>query len=258
MKCRPPIWAGLGFESFGFFRLKTKVFALKEMSTDSSALELVTLVRSLLPTELLDLLEKLIEFAKESTKAFDDSHNWIHALEVTRNALKITKEIVSTPRINIVQVLVLAMLHDVCDHKYKELSITKDQLIQFIDTLTQTYPIINSSRAMKIIDSISYSKQVKKTTFENELTSEELEVLHILRDADRIEAIGARGIERCYQFTQQANPGLDEAAVKADVIQHCHEKLLRLYPENFISTPGGRKIAAPLHQEMIAFVAANS
>lgn len=226
---------------------------------------LLTEIKILLPADLFNLLDTLVTFAKESTKAFDESHNHIHALEVTRNALKIDKinqaEQQSSYQSNtsyISQILVLAMLHDICDHKYKELSITQDQLIKFMESLSFQYPSINSFRAIKIIDSISYSKQVKKTTNESELTNDELQLLHILRDADRIEAIGTRGIERCYQYNKQASPGLDEVAVKADVIQHCHDKLLRLYPEKFITTSGGRAIAEPLHQEMIAFVAANS
>lgn len=231
---------------------------LSTMDADPKHAELLASVKKYLPSDLLSLLDRLLNFAKESTKAFDESHNWIHALEVTRNALAICEDDEFKSSTNVVLLLTLSMLHDVCDHKYKELSITQQQLVQFIDSLSSIYSTVNSTRLMKIIDSVSYSKQVKKATLEHELTSEELNLLRILRDADRIEAIGARGIERCYQFTQQANPTFDEIAIKKDVIQHCHEKLLRLYPEHFICTQGGRKIAEPLHQEMIVFVSQNS
>ena len=68
------------------------------------------------------------------------------------------------------------------------------------------------------------------------------------------------GIDRCFEFRRAmgggAGGGGDEAAVLADVVQHCHDKLLRLLPEGYIKTAAGRALAAPLHEEIVRFVAA--
>lgn len=93
-------------------------------------------------------------------------------------------------------------------------------------------------------------------TYENELADNYKLILQIVRDADRIQAIGKEGIHRCYRYTKAANKNITDENVIADlVIQHCHDKLLRLYRDpGFIVTPRGRQIAEPLHQEMVTII----
>jgi uncharacterized protein len=185
---------------------------------------------------------KLHDFVKESTKHFDDSHNYSHALAVTNNAKKIavTFDIDSEDEL----LNFASMLHDVCDHKYPQ-SISKDALYSFIfDNMTCK---TKSEQTIKIINNISYSKEAKglREQFDHPYNI----YLDIISDADRLEALGKIGIERCIEFTKTYNGRIPE-----DVIQHCHDKLLRLLPDGFIKTEYGKELAKPLHQEILDYV----
>lgn len=201
----------------------------------------------------------LIKFVDESTKHFDDSHDIIHALKVTSNVLAILEEFrfnfrddidLELGQANNIPIeldknllIGMAMLHDVCDHKYPE-SIQRSELEEFIFS---NYGESYGSIIIDVIDNVSYSKEVKglqkKMPFPFNL------YLDMIADADRLEAIGQEGIKRCEIFTSVRGGKVPE-----DVIVHCHEKLLRLLPENFIKTGPARKMAEPLHREIEDYV----
>lgn len=202
-------------------------FALKlpselgRLLTENFSSELLHFIMSKVPQDLL-------LFVFESTKHFDDSHNVIHALKVCINVLKINEGL-DTP-LNEEFLIVITMLHDVCDHKYPE-SIRKSELEEFIFS---AYGQELGRNIIEIIDNVSYSKEVKGTTkiFDDQYDT----YLQVVADADRLEAIGLAG------------------KVPEDVVKHCHEKLLRLLLENFIKTKPARKMAEPLHQEIEEYV----
>ena len=96
-----------------------------------------------------------------------------------------------------------------------------------------------------LIDNVSFSKEDKirkGLCSAPEIYPELHPYLQALRDADRLEAIGQIGIERCIEFTKSIGGN-----VPADVVTHCYEKLLRLYDEKFIVSEEARKRAVPLH-----------
>lgn len=149
----------------------------------------------------------------------------------------------------------VAMVHDVCDHKYiNKGSIPESELEKFLVEYLKDHPDPNVvSRVLDIVYCVSWSKQVKGISAERVAALSTQDKLHldIVRDADRIMAIGVEnGVRRCraYAFAMQESP-TEESAI-SHVIEHCKEKLLRLYPERFIVTKKGREIAKPLHDEM--------
>lgn len=184
----------------------------------------------------------VLQFVIKSTQHFDDSHNHIHALRVNYNAHKIMESIKSD--YNKELLMYIAMLHDVCDHKYPE-SIPREQLEKFIES---NLGEIQKKIVMMVIDNISFSKEAKG--LRQEIQKPFDMYLLAVSDADRLEALGKVGIQRCIEFTS-SHGGI----VPDDVIKHCHEKLLRLLPENFIKTELGRKLAEPLHHEVELYVA---
>jgi len=196
--------------------------------------------------ELTAIIEPiLLDFVKDSTKHFDDSHNHVHALKVTENAHIIMATL--KPDYDVRMLSYVAMLHDVCDHKYPE-SIPRSELIQFIETNLTTVPV---DMVMKIIDNISFSKENKGLT---ETLPEPYNIyLMAIADADRLEAIGEIGVERCIEFTRTHGGRVPE-----DVVKHCHEKLLRLLPENFIKSEKAKEMAKPLHEVIEKYVQMNS
>jgi uncharacterized protein len=183
--------------------------------------------------------ERVLAFVRESTQIFDETHDWRHAVRVARHATQIR---------NSKQVLYLALLHDVCDHKYPK-SIPRASLSAFVRSLAPAYWPIDSW-----IDRVSFSAQIReeKKTLETKCAADELE-LQAVRDADRIEALGPIGIARCIALVRER-----KGRVPEDVLQHCHDKLLRLYPERYIASEIGRAIALPLHEYVADWVKNNT
>lgn len=184
---------------------------------------------------------ELLQFVTENTKMFDDSHNHIHAIKVTNLAHLIMKSIKNQYDEKLLTYI--AMLHDVCDHKYSN-GISKNKLSKFISTNLSAE---NEKIIMKIIENISFSREDRGL---KEIMPEPYEdYLIAVSDADRLEALGSRGLERCITYTITHGGKNPE-----DVIKHCNEKLLRLLPENFIKSELGRKMAEPLHDYIQNYV----
>jgi HD superfamily phosphodiesterase len=198
----------------------------------------------MLASALPPLYCKTLEFVKVSTKMFDESHNYQHAQIVYANSKKIMDSFNFEYDDDIL--MFAALLHDVCDHKYPK-SITLGDLESFI----RKYVPNKADIIMKIISNVSYSKEVAGKR--EELTFPYNIYLDAISDADKIEALGKKGIERCEIFTRAKG-----GRVPQDVIQHCYDKLLRLYTEGFIRTEMGKTIAKPLHDEVVDYVEENT
>ena len=181
-----------------------------------------------------ETLIKIQTFVKQSTSHFDESHDYYHAEKVAYNTTVILQSKLLPITMQKVA-LIVAWLHDVCDYKYPE-SIKKEQLIEFIDSIMPE----EKDNIFQIINNISWSKERRcereKFKFPYQL------ILVIVSDADRLEAIGKVGMERCIAFGKAKKPGMDKVA------EHCVDKLLRLLPENYIKTSKGRELAIPLHE----------
>jgi uncharacterized protein len=138
------------------------------------------------------------------------------------------------------------MLHDVCDHKYTA-SISKASLAEFIFS---ELPAEKAKVVIDIINNISFSQEVndKRVT----LAAPYDIYQNIVSDADKLEALGQVGLDRCIIYTKSKG-----GAVPEDVIKHCHEKLL-LLKDNFIKTHTGKQMATDRHVVIKEFVDANA
>lgn len=196
--------------------------------------------------------ETINTFVRESTKIFDSSHNWQHADIVYNNTILIANESGKAYEDDIVTLT--AKLHDVRDHKYPN-SITLTELENFITSITNCEN--KTRRILTIIDNVSFSKQdAGKSKI---LEEPDASYLNWIRDADRLEAIGQIGLDRCREFSKSRQPDVSILDLDAMVIQHCNEKLLRLYNEpGFIVTKLGREMAAPLHKIIVDYVLKNN
>lgn len=205
---------------------------------------------SLMPIHIQEFVvnipETLLHFVIDSTKIFDDSHNAIHAVLVSYNACQIMKSL--SDNYDEKFLLYTSLCHDICDHKYPN-SISKNKLYEF---LSEHMNDQMANDAMEIIDNISYSKEEKnrKKYCVHELQNEQLnDYMIAISDADKLEALGKTGIERCTEFTKSRGGKVPE-----DVIKHCHDKLMRLLPEYFIKSKIGRRMAIPLHNQIVEYV----
>lgn len=152
---------------------------------------------------------KVLNFVRQNTKMFDQTHDWIHAVNVAIN---------STEILDTRDVLYLALLHDVCDHKYPE-SMPRSELSKWINENIELGLEVDID---SMIDLVSFSKQNGDMTKVHP-------VLEAVRDGDRMEAIGEIGIFRCEEFGR-----LRGQKIPDHVIQHSYDKLLKLVPEGFI------------------------
>lgn len=148
--------------------------------------------------------------------------------------------------------IIVAWLHDVADHKYD--SPTANLEKQMDDFGFSNFS--NYSYLKKAIKLISYSSENRAILagnpidYDNILTPEYALVRHIVSDADKLEAIGEIGIKRCEEYTIHVNPTLSPDEISEHIYNHAIEKLLRLKYE-FIRTKTGKRLADPLHEEMV-------
>lgn len=190
----------------------------------------------------------LTKFTQQNMKNFDASHNFDHVKRVYENTLKIIDSVqFEKYEIDTEIITYASILHDIRDHKYPE-SISEAELREFLETeLSEKNKV---DYILEIIDNISYSKQISNN---NEYCGNFKIYIDIIRDADRLEAIGSSGLERCFHYHRYKLKQNEEDVLK-NIIKHCYEKLLRLYPEYFIVTTKGRELALPLHLEIVDFV----
>jgi uncharacterized protein len=154
-----------------------------------------------------------------------------------------------------------ALLHDIADAKFHDGDETLGPKVasefleeQSVDTLTKEHII-------KIIESVSFKNSLSPT--KNPFDSIELQ---IVQDADRLDAIGAIGIARAFNYggfknRELYNPkvppkmNISKEAYKkssAPTINHFYEKLLLLKEK--MNTPTGKKIAEKRHDFMLSYL----
>lgn len=192
---------------------------------------------------------ELKKFVQDACAGRDPSHGWEHMEKVMFTSLQIYKQ--EEKKHNWTSndqkvVIYAASLHDVCDHKYEPIEELRKRMKTFLHKQLGNNDAI---RVLNIIDRISYSKE-NKGLIDWGTLGKDLLLRNIVSDADKLEAIGKIGIIRCVQYIHEKNPTITPEDLVKKVEGHCHEKLFRLKDE-FIRTEYGKKMAEPLHQELL-------
>lgn len=195
-----------------------------------------------------NIAAQLIPFACESD---DGSHDLAHILRVFRNAMRIQAEEGGDARILAAAVL----LHDcVAVEKNSPLRAEASRLA--------------AEKASGILAGLGWSDgdvagvahAVAAHSFSANITPEALEA-KILQDADRLDALGAIGVARCFYIGGRMNSGLHDVADPAGgarelddkrfAIDHFPIKLFRL--ADGFQTAAGRRMAAERHARLVEF-----
>lgn len=197
-----------------------------------------------------EIIKHTITFVKETLQDAEGGHNWFHIERVWKNAKLIAKD----EDVDIFIVELGALLHDIADAKFYDgdESIGPKKARIFLENLKVNNNIIQ--HVENIINNISYknSLDVKAHKF----NSKELDVI---QDADRLDAIGAIGIARAFNYggfknrelyNPQLKPNLNlskESYKKsnAPTINHFYEKLLLL--KDMMNTKTARQLAIQRH-----------
>lgn len=195
-------------------------------------------------------------FVKETLKNAEGGHDWFHILRVWNNAKLIAK----TENVNTFIVELGALLHDIADSKFHNGDETVGPKIarKFLK---------NEGVSEEII--IHIENIIKFISFKQSLTSEEkftTPELNVIQDADRLDAIGAIGIARCFNYggfknrplyNPEITPNLNMSKEEykkseAPTINHFYEKLLLL--KDRMNTSTGKQIAEERHVYMETFL----
>ena len=199
------------------------------------------------------IITATIAFVKKELKNAEGGHDWFHIERVFKNTILISKD----EKVAVFTVSLAALLHDIADPKFYngDESIGPKIAAKFLKEQAVNPAIIE--HVVQIIKHISY----KNTFDENseKFTSKELEVV---QDADRLDAIGAIGIARCFNYGGFKNRALYDPEIIPDLemtkeayksstaptINHFYEKLLLLKEQ--MNTVTGKRIAAQRHDFM--------
>jgi uncharacterized protein len=201
------------------------------------------------------LIDKTIAFVKEKLDNAEGGHDWFHIERVYKNSILIAKE----EDCDIMVVKLGALLHDIADSKFHDgdETIGPKTARTFLESENVFEETIN--HVINIIENISF----KGGNFENKFSSKELE---IVQDADRLDAIGAIGIARTFNYGGFKNRALYNPSIAPNLnmskeeyknsnsptLNHFYEKLLLL--KDKMNTTTGKKIALERHQYMENFL----
>lgn len=201
------------------------------------------------------LVDRTINFVKETLSNAEGGHDWFHIQRVYNNARHIAKE----EDCNIQVVEIAALLHDIADSKFHggDESIGPKTAKKFLEKEGAEKSLIR--HVIKIIENVSFKGGKEKQAFKS------IE-LDIVQDADRLDAIGAIGIARTFNYggykgralyDPEIAPNLqmtkeEYKASTAPTINHFYEKLLLL--KDRMNTETGRRIAADRHAFMVHYL----
>ncbi|WP_310377399.1 HD domain-containing protein [Flavobacterium sp.] len=203
----------------------------------------------------MSILNNTILFVKQQLENAEGGHDWFHIERVYKNAALIAQE----EDCDLMVVKLGALLHDIADSKFHngDETIGPKTARAFLENQKVDEAIIQ--HVIKIIENISFKggNQVQK------FTSIELD---IVQDADRLDAIGAIGIARAFNYGGFKNRALYNPEIAPNLIMskeeykksnsptlnHFYEKLLLL--KDKMNTETGKKIAQDRHFYMEGFL----
>lgn len=201
------------------------------------------------------IIENTREFVKKSLENAEGGHDWFHIERVFKNALLITRDEDADKFI----VALGALLHDIADYKFHNGDEKVGPRIAREFLMSQDLPEQTISHVVNIIDNISFKGGNTQPKFQSP-------ELNIVQDADRLDALGAIGIARTFNYggfkgrvlyDPAIAPNLDMSKEEyknstAPTLNHFYEKLLLL--KDRMNTATGKRIAEERHLFMQQFL----
>ena len=198
-----------------------------------------------------DQITKTIAFVKEQLANAEGGHDWFHIERVYKNSLLISKN----ENVDVFIVQLGALLHDIADSKFHNGDETVGPKVarEFLFNINVDSKAIE--HVIKIIENISFKGG-------NEIQKFKSPELDVVQDADRLDALGAIGIARTFNYGGFKNRALFDPDIKpnlnmskeeykassAPTINHFYEKLLLL--KDKMNTKTGKRIAEKRHKFM--------
>lgn len=201
------------------------------------------------------IIDNTICFVKQKLNNAEGGHDWFHIERVYKNAILIAED----ENANKFIVQLAALLHDIADSKFHNGDETVGPKIAKDFLKSQNLEDHFIMHIVSIIENISF----KGGNFNTSFKSKELD---IVQDADRLDAIGAIGIARCFNYGGYKNRALYDPSISPDMnmskeeykkstaptINHFYEKLLLL--KDKMNTKSGKRLAKERHLFMTQFL----
>lgn len=200
-------------------------------------------------------METTIAFVQSVMNQFDGGHDFSHIERVLANANQILR---AHPEANTEVVQLAVLLHDIEDEKFKGVvELGEHAVATHLNELSLSQEV--KDHVLFIIRHMSYKDSLGQTV-------EKSIEFKIVQDADRLDAIGAIGIARAFNYGGHKNRPLylpsknmqapsskqEYTQSNSATIQHFYEKLLLLKDQ--MNTEGGRQIAQKRHLFMENFL----
>lgn len=192
------------------------------------------------------VIKAVEDFARNSTSEFDSGHDWWHLHRVRNLSLYLQKEENTGDRFIIE---ISALLHDIDDKKFRKSGSPGAETI-IADLLDRSGVKESMIReVVRINKGISFSSAVQS----DKKTAE----FAIVQDADRLDAIGAIGIARAFNYGGFRNNAIYVPEKRGQIpapstIAHFYDKLLLL--SGMMNTPTARKLAEGRHEFLEGFL----
>lgn len=197
-------------------------------------------------------IELVREFVRVICKDREPSHGYEHMNTVCNKALSIYDALYpersgsQDDSAVIHDIMVVALLHDVADHKYD----TDGTLLKRLTEFLETHFPEKSVMILGAINAISYSKEHKlgRRWFQPGLGPHWSHIRDIVSDADKLEALGVIGVDRCMHYATEIGADDDES-ILVHLLTHMDLKLLGL--KEYIVTEPAKGMAVGLLDQMI-------
>lgn len=204
------------------------------------------------------IVKKTEAYVRKKMQGEGTGHDWWHVVRVRNIAKMIARE----EHADVFVVELSALLHDIADHKFHDGDDTIGPRLasQYLASLRVAPAVIE--HVAYIISNVSFNKSFDVT---HEPPSKELQVM---RDADRLDALGAIGIARAFAYGGYRQRELYNPAEKPRVykssedyrkrsmgghtINHFYEKLLLL--KDRMNTKAGKRIAQRRHAFLLKYL----
>lgn len=205
-----------------------------------------------------EIISRTIAFVKETLQGAEGGHDWFHIQRVFTNAQKIG----ASEKVDELVVALGALLHDIADAKFYngDETVGPKMAATFLNKIGVAQH--TTDQVVYIINNISF----KNSLSSDGLTARSIE-LQVVQDADRLDAIGAIGIARAFNYGGFKNRELHNPDIPpklnmskeeykkstAPTINHFYEKLLLL--KDKMNTDTGKALAEKRHRYMLDYLA---
>jgi uncharacterized protein len=201
------------------------------------------------------LIQNTITYVKQELANAEGGHDWWHIERVWKTA----KHIAKTEQVDLLVVELGALLHDIADSKFHngDESIGSQKARAFLQAQEVEENVI--THVIHIIENISFKGGKEAQTFKSV-------ELNVVQDADRLDALGAIGIARTFNYGGFKDREIYNPTIPSDLnmtkeeyknstaptINHFYEKLLLL--KDLMNTATGKAMAAKRHQFMESYL----